>query len=120
MGRGGRHLQAAREPELRAENGLGRGVADRVVDRRTRPIIDAAKFGEKPNRGAFIDQPGVQAVMREMTDAWVATTNGHGTDMKRRLRRYIALVASTGIRAGLELLRVRWVMSDSPASTGGR
>jgi hypothetical protein len=95
-------------------------VADRVVDRRTRPIIDAAKFGERPNRGAFIDQPGVQAVMREMTDAWVATTNGHGTDMKRRLRRYIALVASTGIRAGLELLRVRWVMSDSPASTGGR
>jgi hypothetical protein len=41
------------------------------------------------------------------TDAWVATTNGHGTDMKRMLRCYIALIASTGIPAGLEAKQIR-------------
>lgn len=82
-------------------------VADRIVERRSRPIIDKVKFGEDTEPRAFIDEVGVKAVAKVMTDAWVATTNGHGMDMKRMLRCYIALIASTGIRAGLEAKRIR-------------
>jgi integrase len=81
-------------------------VADCVVDRRKRPIIDKS-IGEDGEPRAFIDQPGVQAVMRTMTDEWMATSKGHGTDLKRMLRCYIAMIACTGIRAGLEAKRVR-------------
>jgi integrase len=82
-------------------------VADRVVDRRTRPVIDKVKYGEAGEPRAFIDAAGVQAVMRVMTDEWLATTNGHGTDLKQLLRTYVATIASTGIRAGLEAKRIR-------------
>ena len=64
--------------------------------------VDHGKEGEPR---AFIDAAGVQAVARVMTDAWVHTTNG--TDRKRHLRCYIALIASTGIRPGLEALRIK-------------
>jgi hypothetical protein len=55
---------------------------------------------------AFIDSAGVQAVARVMTDEWIAG-NGQTPDMKRMLRTYIAMIACTGIRAGLEAKRVQ-------------
>jgi integrase len=82
-------------------------VADRIVDRRMRPVIDKVKYGEEGEPRAFIDAPSVQAVMRTMTDEWLATSNGHGTNLKRLLRTYVATIASTGIRAGLETKRIR-------------
>ena len=81
-------------------------VADRVVNRRSRPVIDKS-IGEDTEPRAFIDEIGVQAVARVMTNKWVSATNGHGTPMKRMLRTYIAMIACTGIRAGLEAKRVR-------------
>jgi integrase len=80
-------------------------VAQKVVDRRARPMIRRVDHGEEGEPRAFIDAAGVQAVARVMTDAWVHTTNG--TDRKRHLRCYIALIASTGIRPGLEALRIK-------------
>jgi integrase len=80
-------------------------VAAKVVERRKRPIIDKS-LGLDGEPRAFIDAEGVQAVANVMTDAWVAAANGHGTDMKRMLRCYVAMIATTGIRAGLEAKRV--------------
>jgi integrase len=82
-------------------------AADRVVERRSRPVIDKVKFGEDTEPRAFIDEVGVKAIAKVMTDAWVSAPSSHGMDMKRMLRCYIALIASTGIRAGLEAKRVR-------------
>ena len=80
-------------------------VAAKVVDRRQRPIIDKS-LGLDGEPRAFIDADAVQAAARVMTDAWVTTANGHGNDMKRMLRCYVATIACTGIRAGLEAKRV--------------
>ncbi len=82
-------------------------VADRVVDRRMRPVIDKVKYGEEGEPRAFIDAAGVEAAMQVMTDEWMVAANGHGTNLKRLLRTYIATIASTGIRAGLEAKRIR-------------
>ena len=82
-------------------------VAAKVVDRRRRPTIRKHEHGEEGEARAFIDAAGVQAVARVMTDLWVNTPNGHGIDMKRMLRCYLALIASTGLRPGLEALRIK-------------
>jgi integrase len=82
-------------------------VADGIVDRRLRPVINKVKFGADTEPRAFIDEVGVQAVARVMTDQWVKTPNRHGTDLKRMLRAYVAVITSTGIRPGLEAKRVR-------------
>ena len=58
-------------------------VADKIVDRRQRPMIDKT-LGEDGEPRAFINSTGVQAVARVMTDAWIAG-NGHTPDMKRML-----------------------------------
>ncbi|MFZ0021886.1 MAG: hypothetical protein WAL10_31620, partial [Acetobacteraceae bacterium] len=82
-------------------------VAAKVVDRRRRPTIRKHEHGEEGEARAFIDAAGVQAVARVMTDLWVNTPNGHRIDMKRMLRCYLALIASTGLRPGLEALRIK-------------
>lgn len=81
-------------------------VADSVVDRRHRPVIDKSLGADGETR-AFIDDSGVRSVMRVMSDAWIAAANGYDTDIKRLLRCYIALIATTGIRSGLEAKRIR-------------
>jgi integrase len=80
-------------------------VAAKVVDRRQRPIIDKS-LGLDGEPRAFIDADGVQAVAGVMSDAWVAAANAHSVAMKRMLRCYVAMIACTGIRAGLEAKRV--------------
>ena len=80
-------------------------VAAKVVDRRQRPMIDKS-LGEDGERRPSISEAEVQAVAKVMSDAWVAS-NGHGTDMKRMLRAYVAMIACTGIRTGLEAKRVQ-------------
>ena len=82
-------------------------VAAGVVDRRNRPKIRKSELGADSEQRAFIDAFGVQAVAKLMTDRWVATPNGHGTDLKRMLRCYLATIASTGIRPGLECKRIK-------------
>jgi integrase len=82
-------------------------VAARVVDRRTRPVIAKAEHGEEGEARSFIDDEAVKKLERLMDAAWMTAPNGHGTDFKRLLRAYIALAASTGIRPGLELKRIR-------------
>ena len=82
-------------------------VAAKVVDRRARPMIRRVDHGAESEPRAFIDATGVQAVADLMTDAWVNTRNRNSTDMKRMLRTYIALIACTGIRPGLEAKRIR-------------
>jgi integrase len=80
-------------------------VADKVVERRTRPVIDKT-LGEDSEPRVFIDETGVQAVFRVMTDEWIAA-GGHSADLRRMLRAYVAMISTTGIRAGLEAKRVR-------------
>jgi integrase len=84
-------------------------VEAKIVDRRQRPMIDKS-LGEDGEPRAFVDEAGVQAVMRVMTDQWVAAPpvsgRGHTPDMKRMLRCYLTLIACTGIRAGLECKRI--------------
>ena len=80
-------------------------VAAGVVDRRARPMIDKS-VGEDSEPRAFIDAAGVGRVAAVMSDQWVADTAGHTPDMKRMLRTYIAMIACTGIRAGMEAKRV--------------
>ncbi len=85
-------------------------VKSRVVDRRKRPVIDKTEHGEDGENRPFIDQAGVDAVARVMSDAWLAKGargQGHTTAYKRLLRCCIAVAASTGIRAGLELERIK-------------
>lgn len=85
-------------------------VKSRVVDRRKRPMIDKTEHGEDGENRPFIDQAGVEAVARVMSDAWLARGTrgeGHSTAYKRLLRCAIAVAATTGIRAGLELERIR-------------
>ena len=77
-----------------------------MVDRRQRPMIDKS-LGEDGERRPSISEAEVQAVAEVMNDAWVAAPNGHGTDMKRMLRAYVAMIACTGIRTGLEAKRVQ-------------
>jgi integrase len=81
-------------------------VADQVVERRQRPMIDRS-LGEDSEPRAFVDAAGVRAVAGVMSDAWVATNEGHGSDLKRLLRVYVAMLACTGIRPGLEAKRIR-------------
>ena len=81
-------------------------VAAKVVDRRQRPMIDKS-LGEDGERRPSISEAEVQAVAEVMNDAWVAAPNGHGTDMKRMSRAYVAMIACTGIRTGLEAKRVQ-------------
>jgi integrase len=81
-------------------------ASDHVVDRRRRPVIDKS-LGEDTEPRAFIDEAGVRACMKVMTDDWVNTASGHGTAIKRLLRCYVSLIGSTGIRAGLEAMRIR-------------
>ena len=86
-------------------------VADKIVDRRHRPTIDKA-LGEDGEPRAFIDAAGVQAVANVMTDDWIINRErdnhpAHSPDMRRMLRTYIAMIATTGIRAGLEAKRVQ-------------
>jgi hypothetical protein len=45
-------------------------VAAKVVERRRRPVIDKT-IGEDTEPRAFIDDAGVRAVMRVMTDEWI-------------------------------------------------
>ena len=80
-------------------------VADKVVERRTRPVIDKS-LGEDSEPRVFIDETGVQAVFRVMTDGWIVA-GGHSADLRRMLRAYLAMISTTGIRAGLEAKRVR-------------
>jgi integrase len=82
-------------------------VKQKVVDRRKRPMIRRVDLGEDGEARAFIDAAGVRAVARVMTDDWVTTPNGSGTEMKRHLRCYVALISCTGIRPGLEALRIK-------------
>ena len=61
-------------------------VADKIVDRRHRPMIDKA-LGEDGEPRAFIDAAGVQAVARVMTDEWITNRErdnqpNHGPDMQ--------------------------------------
>ncbi len=91
-------------------------VADRAVERRHRPVIDKT-LGDDGEPRAFIDEAGVRAVMGVMTDQWITSTDEkyigderlpvHIIGMKRLLRCYVALIASTGIRSGLECKRIR-------------
>jgi integrase len=84
-------------------------VADKKVRRRDRPIIDKdikEEFGQDGEARAFIDTDGCIAVYRLIsTDRWLHGDNGHTTDYKRMLRVYIALIATAGIRPGIELKR---------------
>jgi integrase len=82
-------------------------VVAKVVDRRNRPHIRKGEHGTGSEPRAFIDAAGVQAVAKVMTDQWVATPNGHSVEMKRMLRTYIGVIASTGIRPGLETKRIK-------------
>jgi integrase len=82
-------------------------VAARVVDRRNRPIINKTEHGEDGEARSFIDDAAVARLEQVMDRTWMVTANGHTTDYKLLLRAYIALAASTGIRPGLELQRVR-------------
>jgi hypothetical protein len=81
-------------------------VLDRVVDRRHRPVIDKSLGADGETR-AFIDDLGVRACMRVMSNDWIEATNGYGADLKRLLRCYVALIAASGIRSGLEAKRIR-------------
>ena len=56
---------------------------------------------------AFIDDAGVRACMQVMSIDWIEAANGHGADLKRLLRCYVALIAASGIRSGLEAKRIR-------------
>ena len=81
-------------------------VAAKVVDRRHRPTI-RREHGEVGEQRPFIDAPGVQAVARVLSDEWVNKPSGHSVEMKRMLRTYIALIATSGIRPGLEAKRIK-------------
>lgn len=85
-------------------------AAERVVERRLRPRIDKTQGEDAEPRG-FIDQDGVAALAAVMTDEWVAKsdyrTDRFDPDHKRSFRCYVAMLATTGIRAGLEAKRVR-------------
>jgi integrase len=81
-------------------------VADQIVDRRARPMLDRS-LGEEAESRAFIDADGVMAVAHIMSDAWIAADNGHGADLKRLARAYFAMIGATGIRPGLEAKRLR-------------
>jgi integrase len=82
-------------------------VDARVVDRRARPYINRAKHGEPGEPRAFIDEEGMKSIAKViMADGWLEegrTEEGY----KRLLRCYIAVAATTGIRPGLELLRIK-------------
>jgi integrase len=77
------------------------------VDRRNRPVIDKTEYGEDGEARSFIDDAAVARLEQVMDGKWLVAANGHTTDYKRLLRAYIALAASTGIRPGLELMRIR-------------
>jgi integrase len=81
-------------------------VAAKVVGK-DRPMIDKNEHGADGTTRAFIDAEGVKAVARLMTDDWVAKHGGHKPAFKRLLRAYIALAATTGIRPGMELKRIK-------------
>ena len=82
-------------------------VADKIVNRRSRPMLDKG-FGEDGEARAFIDADGVQAVARVMTDEWVAMKHKRERPgVRPMLRAYVAMIACTGIRAGLEAKRVQ-------------
>jgi integrase len=85
-------------------------VGDKIVDRRHRPMMDKS-LGEDGEPRPFIDASGVLAVAKVMSDQWVTAPSDdgpeHGSDMKRMLRTYVAMIATTGIRAGLEAKRVQ-------------
>ena len=82
-------------------------LAAKVVGK-DRPQIDKTEHGADGGTRAFIDAEGVKAVMRLMTDEWVnGRVGGHKPAFKRLLRVYIALAATTGIRPGMELKRIR-------------
>ena len=63
-------------------------------------------LGEDSEPRVFIDEASVRAVFRVMTDEWMAA-GGHSADLRRMLRTYVAMISTTGIRAGLEAKRVR-------------
>jgi integrase len=75
-------------------------VIAKVVDRRGRPSISLEHGLDGASR-PFIDHAGVLALKNLMTDRWV-----NGQPHRQLLRDYIAIAASTGIRAGLELERI--------------
>lgn len=77
-----------------------------MVDRRHRPVIDKS-LGADGEARAFIDEAGVRACMQVMSNDWIEAANGHGADLKRLLRCYVALIAASGIRSGLEAKRIR-------------
>ena len=82
-------------------------VADQVVARRQRPMIDRS-LGEDSEPRAFIETAaGLKAMAHVMTDAWVASDDGHSSNLKRLLRAYVALISATGIRPGMETKRIR-------------
>ena len=81
-------------------------TAAKVVERRNRPTIDK-ELGEDGEPRAFIDTTGVRVVAAVMTDAWVASSDDHDPDLKRSFRCYLAMIATSGIRPGLEAKRVR-------------
>ncbi len=81
-------------------------TAERAVERRQRPMIDRS-LGEDSEPRAFINSAGLKAMADVMTDAWVASNEKHGSDLKRMLRAYAALISATGIRPGMEAKRIR-------------
>ncbi len=81
-------------------------VANKVVDRRTRPRVRRADLGMDNTPRAFIDRAGVEAIAALMTDEWI-TRPPHTPEMKFMLRAYLAVIASTGIRPGLETKRIK-------------
>lgn len=82
----------------------------KIVERRSRPHINKKVREDKKTR-AFIDHEAVLRLGRLMTTAWVNTPpvdgRSHSVDAKRTFRCYVAMLACTGIRAGLEANRVR-------------
>ncbi len=80
-------------------------VLDRVVDRRHRPVINKS-LGADGEIRAFIDEAGVRACMRVLSN-YMIKAKGHGADLMRLLRCYVALIAASGIRSGLEAKRIR-------------
>jgi len=80
-------------------------VRDGIVAHNLRPKINK-ELGLDDEPRAFIDRAGVEAVARVMTDTWVKQPGDHHPDLKRTLRTYVASIACTGIRAGLEAKRI--------------
>ena len=68
---------------------------------------DRQGLGEEGEPGHSSMRPVCRRSHEVMTDEWIATANHHGPEIKRMLRTYVATIACTGMRTGLEAKRVR-------------